>query len=385
MTVKKQVLFFIESLQCGGAEKSLISLLPLLDYSKMEVDLLLLKRGGVFEQYIPENIRIIDFHQQVHPLFFLPSQTMFSLRLRWNRLIARKEHGAETRWKTMHHAYTPLAKHYDIAIAYQQGFPTYYLVDKVNAGKKIAWANVDLTQAGYCVRYNRAFYNKYDKVVAVSANLQKMLAEEGFASSDKIAVVQDILNVNLIREMATQSDFSKHPSGLTLITVGRMVYQKGYDLAVEAADILRNQGLDFHWYFVGDGAMRETIEKLIREQHLENHITLLGEQSNPYPFMAVADIYVQTSRFEGFGITLAEARIIGKPLISTNFPVVYNQIADGQNGLIADMTPDSIAEKIMLLARDTQLREHIIHNISLEHNATAEVESAKVNRLIVHP
>ena len=380
-----QVLFFIESLQCGGAEKSLISLLPLLDYSKMDVDLLLLKRGGIFEQYVPENIRVIDFRQQVHPLLLRFYQALFSLRLRWNRLIGRKEHGAETRWKTMRHAYTPLAKHYDVAIAYQQGFPTYYLAEKVNAGKKIAWANVDLNKAGYCAQYNRPFYDKYDKVVAVSANLQQMLADDGFASSGKITVVQDILNVALIREMATQSDFSKHPSGLTLVTVGRMVYQKGYDIAVEAADILRNQGLYFHWYFVGDGAMRETIEKLIRERHLNNHITLLGEQANPYPYMVAADIYVQTSRFEGFGITLAEARILGKSVISTNFPVVYNQIVDGENGLIAYMTPDSIAEKIILLTRDTRLREQLFHNISLERNNTAEVESAKVNQLITQP
>lgn len=380
--MKKKVLIFIDSLQCGGAEKSLISMLPILDNTRMQIEVLLGKRGGVFEQYVPENIRIIDFHQQVHTLLFRLYQTIFSLRLRWNRLIRRQEHGAETRWKTMNKAYAPLAEHYDIAIAYQQGFPTYYIADKVSADKKIAWANVDLQKAGYCPQYNRPFYNQYDTVVAVSANLQKMLADDGFVPSDRTTVIQDILNVALIREMATLTDFHEQPSSLTLVTVGRMVYQKGYDIAVETANLLRKQGLDFHWYFVGDGAMRREVENLIRKRHLESRITLLGEQANPYPFMAAADIYVQTSRFEGFGITLAEARIVGKPVISTNFPVVYDQITDGQNGLIADMTPDSIAEKIMLLARDTRVREHITHNISLERNNTAEVESAKINQLI---
>ena len=383
--MKKKVLFFIESLQCGGAEKSLISLLPILDYTRMDVELMLMKRRGIFEQYVPEHVQIFDFKQQVHPLLFLLFQTIFSLRLRWNRIIGRKEHDAETRWKTMHRAYTSMQKHYDVAIAYQQGFPTYYIADKVYADTKIAWANVDLTKAGYCPQFNTPFYNKYDKVIAVSANLQKMLAEDGYALLDKTTAVQDILNVDLIRDMSTRSDFYKLPSDLTLVTVGRMVYQKGYDIAVEAADVLRHHGLNFHWYFVGDGTMRAAVEAHIRKRHLENHITLLGEQANPYTFMKTADIYVQTSRFEGFGITIAEAKILGKPVISTNFPVVHNQIVDGENGLIADMTPDAIAEKVILLARDAQLQEHIIHNINLERNNTAEVESAKVNTLILSP
>ena len=381
--MKKNVLFFIESLHCGGAEKSLISLLPILDFTRLNIDLMLLQRGGVFEQYVPENVHIIDFKQQVHPWIFRIYQTLFSLRLRWNQVTGRKEHGAETRWKTMHRAYTPLKKHYNVAIAYQQGFPTFYIATKVHADKKIAWANVDLTKAGYCAPYNSKFYQEYDSVVAVSDNLKRMLIEEDFIPEDKAVVVQDILNVNLIREMAKQPQHLINTPKLKLVTVGRMVYQKGYDIAVETADILRRKGLDFCWYFVGDGVARKEVETLISDKHLENNVFLLGEHANPYPFMSAADIYVQTSRFEGFGLTLAEARILGKPAVSTDFPVVHNQITDGKNGLIAEMQPGSIADKIMLLAEDIKLREDIIAATKQETNTTTEVESAKVNQMIV--
>jgi len=345
----KQVLIFIESLQCGGAEKSLVSLLPTLNYKQLEVDLLLLKRGGIFEQYVPENVHIIDFRQQVNPIIFRLYQTLFSLRLRWNRLIGRHEHGAETRWKTMHRAYTPFPKRYDVAIAYQQGFPTYYIAAKVNADTKKAWANVDLKEAGYDPPYNRPFYLQFDTVVAVSEHLQQMIAKDGFVPMDKTVVKRDLLNESLIRQMATQIPFEKPAYKLTIVTVGRMVYQKGYDIAVETAAILRQNGLDFHWFFVGDGNMRSAVESLIREKNLNDYITLLGEQANPYPYMAAADIYVQTSRFEGFGLTIAEAKILNRPIVSTNFPVVYDQIIDGQNGLIAEMNPESIAQKILQL------------------------------------
>lgn len=353
----KHVLIFIESLQCGGAEKSLISLLPTLDYSQLKVDLLLLKRGGIFEQYVPENVHIIDFQQQIHPLLFRFYQTLFSLRLRWNKLIDRHEHAAETRWKTMRRAYNPFPKHYDLAIAYQQGFPTYYIATYVQADCKKAWANVDLKEAGYNPLFNRPFYEQFNTIVAVSEQLQQMLANDGFVPLDKTIVKRDLLNESLIRQMATQIPFDKPASKLTLVTAGRMVYQKGYDIAVETANILRNKGLQFCWYFVGDGSDRTTIETMIEQFKLREFVILLGEQANPYPFMAAADIYVQTSRFEGFGLTIAEAKILNRPIVSTNFPVVYDQITDGVNGLIADMTPESIAQKIIQMYEN--LHDHM--------------------------
>lgn len=381
--MKKKVLFFIESLQCGGAEKSLISLLPLLDYSKMDVDLMLLVRGGVFEQYVPKQVHITDFRQQVHPLLFLFHQTIFSLRLRWNKLIGRKEHGAETRWITMHRAYTPLEQQYDVAIAYQQGFPTYYIISKVTATRKFCWINADLTQVGYKQVFNRPFYKQADEIVPVSERLKDILVTAGYIPADKQFPVYDIVNPELIRSMAHEPQNRMRTAALKLVTVGRMVHLKGYDQAVMTAKILRDKGLNFCWYFIGDGEEKTNIKQLIDQYGLQDSIQLLGEQPNPYPFMNACDIYMQTSRNEGFCLTIAEAKILHKPVISTNFPVVHNQIVDGENGLIADMTPDSIAEKIILLARDTLLREQIIHNISLERNNTAEVESAKVNQLII--
>ena len=383
--MKKKVLFFIESLQCGGAEKSIVSLLPILDYTRADVELLLMKRGGIFEQYVPEQVQIIDFKQQVHPILFRLFQTIFSLRLRWNRLIGRKEHGAESRWKTMHRAYTPLKKHYDVAIAYQQGFPTYYIIDKVSADKKCTWINADITQVGYKASFNRPFYDKADVIVPVSERLNAILSTSDYVPKNKLFPVYDIVNPELIRSMAQERTTTLLNDGLKIMTVGRMVHLKGYDLAVEAARILRDKGLSFTWYFIGDGAERATIERLIEKYHLRNNVILLGEQANPYLYMRECDIYVQTSRFEGFGLTIAEAKILYRPVVSTNFPVVHDQIIDGLNGLIADMNPDSLAEQILRLASDDELREAIVSHLKQEKNTTAEKESAKVNMLILKP
>lgn len=381
--MKKQVLFFIESLQCGGAEKSLISLLPLLDYSKMDVELLLLKRGGLFEQYVPKQVHVIDFQQQVSPLLYRIYQLRFSLRLRWNRLIGRKEHGAETRWKMMHRAYTPLQKQYDVVIAYQQGFPTYYIIDKVHAGKKCTWINADITQVRYDARFNRPYYDKADVIVPVSARLKDILAASDYVPVDKLLPVFDIVNPQLIRTMAAEPQVVMRNDGMKIVTVGRMVRLKGYDMAVEAAKILRDKGLKFCWYFIGDGEDRVAVEALIDASGLRRCVMLLGELANPYPYINACDIYVQTSRNEGFGLTIAEAKILHKPIVSTDFPVVHDQIVDGENGLIAAMSAESIAVKIALLAENNSLRTRLISSLSREKNVTAEVESAKVNSLIL--
>ena len=379
MANKKNVLFLIDSLTCGGAEKSLISLLPLLDYSKIEVDLMIVRRGGVFEEYVPDQVHIVDFPN--------PRGLWSEICLIGFRIIRRlfpNRHGAEMRWQAMSSAYKELEKSYDVAIAYQQGFPTYFLAEKVKATKKFAWVNIDLEKAGYQTAFNRPFYDKMDRVVPVSDRLCEMLKMPNFVNSEILYTVFDILNVDLIKKMSRESVQVKTNSNeLIIVTVGRMVPQKGYDLAVEAAKILKKKDIAFTWYFVGDGGMRLEIERMISEYGLEKHIVLVGMTPNPYPYMAMADIYVQTSKFEGFGLTLNEARILNKPVIRTNFPVVYNQIKDGENGLICEMTAESIADKIMLLASNVQLREKLIEATRAEVNTTSITEPQKVMNLLL--
>jgi len=382
---KRKILFFIDSLTCGGAEKSLISLLPLLDYSQVEVDLMMYQRGGVFEQYVPKEVKIVDFPHNTN-LWFRFCQCAFSLLIR----LMPKRHGAEVRWMAMSSAFTRLKKVYDVAIAYQQGFPTYYIAEKVSAQRKYTWVNADITKVGYKDAFNRRFYDKYDKVVPVSDVLTEILSMSSFVDKSKLFPVLDILNVDLIRKMSQNKSFEEEIKGeyltakpLIITTVGRLVKLKGYDMAVEAANILKQKGINFKWFLVGGGDQEPIIRRQIEELGLSKNIIMTGMQPNPYPYMAAADIYVQTSRFEGFGLTLNEARILNRPVISTNFPVVYDQIQDGVNGLIAEMTPESIAEKIMLLVENPLLRERLIEATKKEVNTTAITEPQKVMKLLL--
>lgn len=379
MNRKIDVIILIDSLTCGGAEKSLISLLPLLDYSLIDVDLMMVNRGGVFERYLPQQVNIIEFPKP-KGIWYKSLLLVF----RFMRRIFSERHGAEMRWLVLSSTYFKLQKAYDVGIAYQQGFPTYYLSEKVDANKKIAWINTDLEKAGYRASFNRLFYDKMNWVVPVSDRLCEILKESKYVNSCKLNTVFDIVNADLIKKMSYETVQVQIDSNeLILVTVGRMVAIKGFDLAVESAKILKRKGLSFVWFFVGDGGMRPKIEQMITDYGLGKNIVLVGMTPNPYPYMATADIYVQTSKFEGFGLTLNEARILNKPVISTNFQVVYNQIRDGENGLICEMTAESIAGKIMYLASNKSLQTKLIDETRREVNTTILTEPLKVMNMIL--
>lgn len=381
--MRRKVLFIIDSLGCGGAEKSMVSLLPLLDYSRLEVNLCIVSRGGVFENYLPPDVNLVSLPAPSRFCKFI-SNALFSMARRCLSLLNIKRHNAELAWICKKPFFPDYKDKYDIAVAYHQGFPTYYVAEKVRAKRKWAWVNADLQQAGYRPKYNRPFYDRMTGVCAVSDSLPNMLANAGFVSPDKIRVIKDILNVDLIRRMANAPMRTFATSApVKILTVGRLAPPKNYPLAIEAARRLLNYGLFFVWVFVGEGEEHNNVDTLIKQNGLKKNIILAGLLPNPYPYFKACDIYVQTSSFEGFGLTISEAKILHKPIVTTNFPSAYDQIVDGENGLIAEMTPESVAEKIIRLIENPALKNRLIENTHKEENRTAITESEKVNQLLL--
>jgi glycosyltransferase involved in cell wall biosynthesis len=164
-------------------------------------------------------------------------------------------------------------------------------------------------------------------------------------------------------------------SGFKIISVGRFSIQKGYDLAIPAMKIVKDKGYDFKWIIIGDGDQRQSVLKLIADNELSEDIELLGIKENHYPYVNQADVFMQTSRFEGKSISIDEAKILNKPILVTNFSSVKDQITNGETGIIAEMNPESIAEKVIELISNKTLRDTLSKNLSLENNGTeSEIE-----------
>lgn len=198
----------------------------------------------------------------------------------------------------------------------------------------------------------------------------------------KIKVIFDINNADFIAEMADlEKGYDDDFDGLRILTIGRLANQKGYDIALNACMKLKERGIKFKWYALGKGPLQEEIEKFIKEKSLSEHFMLLGVKSNPYPYIKNADIYVQTSMFEGFGLAIAEARMLNVPVVTTRFDAVYSQMIDGKNGIVVDMNADAVYNGILLLINDNELRENIRKYLQSEKKGNIE-EIEKVIQLI---
>ena len=393
--MKKRILFVIDSLHSGGAEKSLVSLLSLFDYENYEVDLLTFKGGGLYVPLLSQNVKLIDspdiFNKMKLSISDLIKRKEFkivlwrvntSISLRCKSKISDIKHGAQLMWTSLNNVIPQLKPEYDVAIAYSQGTPTYYVAEKVSAKKKLCWVNIDYKFAGYNKDFDFKYYEKFNNIVAVSKVCTEVLKDVFPEFKNKIVTIYDIISEDLINKMANENiGFDDNYNGIRILTIGRLVYQKGYEYAVEAAKFLKNRKIDFRWYVIGEGDLKDKLEKMVREYKLEENFKFLGTFTNPYPFIKQCDIYCQPSRFEGFGLAIAEARILNKPIVATNFDIVYDQINNGENGLISDMDGEALSKKIQLLIENKEIRQKITNNLRNEKVGT-EKEIEKIYSLI---
>lgn len=391
----KKLLFVIDSLRCGGAEKSLVSLLNNLDYSKYRVDLLLISRGGEFELYVPKEVNIIP-----SPLYFdflngkevsLKKRIIYSyiriktsLKLRVCKLIPKNIHSEQIVYSTIHKYLKPLQTSYDTAIAYSQGFPTYFISQKVKANKKLAWINCDYVNTLYNKDFDFLFYQNIDKMIVVSEYIYNSISKMKYNYKNKLKIIHDIVDPYLISNMAMCLEAKEMIDGnFKILTVGRLATVKGYDLAIQTASLLKKNGIKFKWFIIGEGPQRKDIEQDIKKYGLEKEIILLGSKANPYPYMKNCDLYVQCSKKEGFGLTVMEAKILKKVIITTNFETAKELIKNNINGLIVNMDANSLYNAINMYINDNSIFNQIKENIATEQAYSSVTEVEKLYEEIV--
>ncbi|MGE7602909.1 glycosyltransferase [Peribacillus sp. NPDC097675] len=382
------MIFVIDSLVGAGAEKSLITLLSSIDHSKYSIDLMLFAHGELLESLLPEEINILkplkytEFSNMNLKNSLIYSIRKFNFRMLYSRIkysvnIRSKKYSnpqkARLYWEAVSSVIEKNHKEYDIAISYAQGIPTFYVADKITAKKKFAWVNVSYRLDNKERDFQAEYYKCYEKIVAVSDSTKKIFLETFPFYNEKINVMYDINNPDLLKEMAENGvGYEDNFEGLRILTIGRLAHQKGYDIALKTCRLLKEKGINFKWYVLGKGPLKFEIEKYIRNYNLENHIKLLGVNANPYPFIKGCDIYVQTSKFEGFGLAIAEARSLNKPVVTTRFDSVYSQMIDGKNGLVVDMNEDAVYHGILRLINDKELKENIINYLIKEKKGNIE-------------
>lgn len=382
---KKKILFVIDSLACAGAEKSIVTLLSLLDYTRYEVDLQLFAYGREFEQFLPKEVNLLapleysNFLQknilaQILSFDFkkLKARLSYSLAIRKPDLLHTDE--AIIYWQKVSKCIKKSNIHYDIAIGYGQGVPTFYVADKVDATKKCAWINAVYKVKDYRKDFIFNIYDRINIIVAVSQAAQDVFIDMFPEFSHKMCIIHDLINADFINRMATrEKEFKLKTDKPILLTVARLDNgHKGYDIAINAAKILYDRGVQFRWYAIGRGDFRSAMEQFIEKNNLQDSFILLGTTPNPYPYYKSAKVYVQTSRHEGFGLSIAEARLLNIPVVTTEFDAVYNQMIPGENGLVVPQDPIAVADAIERMLTDEKLYQHIVSFLKKEKKGNTE-------------
>lgn len=381
---KKNILIIGTSLNIGGAEKSLINFLNMIDYSLYSVDFLLFQKTGPFLKQVPKEVNMINNHE-IEVLYQSIGDTLKNAHFKDLRLSFRRYRDTFVesrkwkqfdqirihRWMEHYSKYIHACdKHYDLAIAYAGGETAYYMIDKVSADKKVYYFHSDYSKIDIDAELERVYVDKADTIVTISEVCKQSLINLFPGKAKDMYVLNNLSSSALIKKMSDEFDpveFSDCKCR-KIVSVGRLHHIKGFDMAVDAAVILKDSNYDFKWVIVGDGDERDKIEDVIHNKHLEENFILVGAKENPYPYVADADILVQPSRFEGKSVVLDEAKVLGLPSIITNYNSANDQIRDGVDGKIVPMSPEGIARGIMECSDEdiAYYRENICVDRSLE-------------------
>lgn len=391
--MNKKLLFVINNLECGGAENSLISLLHVLDYSKYDVDLLLLTKKGFFLKNVPSKVTILP---QVNEFQYFNQSVVSALlkalvRLRFDVILSRilyyfvRDKNPAVReqklWKIISLCIPKLKKHYDVAIGFLEKTPNYYVVDKIKSNKKMGFIRTDYQAMNMDANIDKPYFEKLDFILTNSSNATSSLLKIFPEYKSKINTIENFFSKETLRNLADEKIYIKKVD-LNIVSVGRLEYVKGYDFAIEACKIIKDNGVDVHWLVIGDGGERNALEELIKKYEVQENFILLGLKENPHPYIKHADVYVQTSRFEGKSRAIEEAKIHAKPIVVTNYPSVNDQITQSENGLIVEFSPNAIATAILEIYQNKQLKINLISNLQKDSKTNNDDQLKLLYKLI---
>ena len=335
-----KILFFIDVITGGGAEKVLRTLVNNMDQEKFDITVQTIELAEP-EQYLAEGIRYKAINR---------CKTAFGKKLfhYWVRLCA------ELKW--LYPLY--VKDNYDIEVAYLEFGPTKILAGSTNQkAKKLAWVHCDLEKKTMADPEKvRRQYQNYDKVVCVSETVKRSCRKVIGDSTDAVVVYNVNDETDILHKSAEHS--VDKPEAVTFLAVGRLSYEKGNDRLLDACKLLLDDGYDFRLWLVGDGPEREKLTAQVSKQGLTDRVTFWGFQQNPYPYMRAADVIVTPSRYEGFSTVVTEALILGRPVVTTPCSGMDELLGDNAYGLITEDSTEGIYRGMRRMLEDQTLREH---------------------------
>ena len=340
----KKVLFFIESLSRGGAEKVLSDIVSHLDKKKYDVTVCTVTDQGEYQPVIEKHCHYCSFLNMKDSNGNAFKKLLFRVK---TNLIYKLPAKLVYRWQ--------IKSEYDIEIAFVEGFATKLIAVSPNPNsKKIAWVHIDMNKNPYadsCYADHSSHveaYRKYDNILCVSEDVKKAF-ESKFFFSGKISVQYNVIDTrNIIASSKKEIDI-EIPNAISLYSVGRLEEVKGFVRLVDMLGKLFQIGYNFSLWLIGDGSQRCQIEEVIRKYNMKERIRILGFHSNPYKYMSKCDAFVCSSYAEGFSTAATETLILEKPIFTTDCAGMQELFGDEDCGEIVPNTDEALFDLLKRL------------------------------------
>ena len=377
----KRILIFSHAMELGGAERALLGFLENIDYSRCQVDLFLMRHTGELLRYLPEKVNLLPEIPQYASLavpigqvirrgefLVAAGRTVGKLKAaqRVRRLKLPPDNGVSLEYS---HKYTVACVpnvgngRYDLAVSFLT--PHYFVSQKVQAKKKVAWIHTDYTKVKVDVKSERNMWAAYDHIISISEAVSQSFLTVFPSLGDKLIVIENLMPVNSIREQAEEfSTVDEMPEDGTkkLLSIGRFCTAKNFDNVPDICRRILQSGINVRWYLIGFGSDEILVRQKIAECGMEEHVIILGKKTNPYPYIKACDLYVQPSRYEGNSVSVHEAQILGKPVVITDYATSASQLEDGVDGIIVPMENDKCSAALADILQDEEKQWGLVRN-----------------------
>jgi len=335
---KKKILLYGGGFLNNGVTSSLVALLSNISYEKY--DIYLISNSDVngvnflrTMERIPQDVKII----------YVP-ESGTKLVQAFNKVLTSKQ--LEHIYKQENYTFFGNAK-FDIAIDYS-GYGSYWasMMAYASAKTKYIYLHNDMKaesqKRSHLLDLNflyDLYKNRFDKLITVSSSSYHANKSNFPKLKNKIMVVNNPIDAKKIFHLSNEADsFSDNlqDESINFINIGRYSAEKGQDRLIEAFTELTKEQHNLHLYIVGHGPLHNKLEASIEKLGMSQKITLTGNLENPFPLLKKCDCFVLSSHYEGQGIVLLEALVLGIPCISTNIPGPQSVLADDQGLLVED-------------------------------------------------
>lgn len=343
----KKILFITGQLNAGGSERVLIDILRHFDYTKYQVDLCQIIKGGTLIDEIPTNVNI--YHVWDNYTLHYKLSYRASNRLGIDYFIRKK-------------LKQKITKKYDVVISFLEGMPLKMHGILMPDALNISWVHCDLYTFPYEKKQFRKLeevdaYNKMDQIICVANDTKKCFIKRFPNVNTSIDVIYNPIDRQKIVLFANKYSVNKSEV-FTISILGRLCSQKRVDKAIRLASNLKKDGYKFHINIIGDGELRSDLELLSKELKVTDVVKFYGFQKNPYPFIKSSDLLLSCSDFEGFSLVICEAMCLGVPVVSTKTAGPTEIIGENEYGILCGHEDDDIlnAVKYALENRDVLVK-----------------------------